>query len=199
MSRLLGQVESESGGPIVLTVLSNAEPNLNPFAGLLFEEQDAPDGSAAGNLIALLGPGQVHRWHRWPDHAVLLSPSACEILDRPDTTTANAVARLAAAGGCLLLADSLFLHDPERDLFAQQPLEPHEERRPAAWAALSERLDDWLRNDSGPDDDLAAYAEPGRPVTLHVTHSWGGGVAQWRSIVDRSSSRNTARGTARQK
>ena len=30
-----------------------------------------------------------------------------------------------------------------------------------------------------PENTISAYANGDLPVTLHVTHSWGGGVAQW--------------------
>ena len=55
-------------------------------------------------------------------------------------------------------------------------------RRPAAWAELTQRLETWLstQTEPGAADDVARYAAAGdRPVTLHVTHSWGGGVARW--------------------
>ena len=189
LSGLLEQLEAEGAGPIVLTVLSNAEQDLNPYAPLAFEKQDEPAGELAAGLVSLLGSGRVHEWHCWPDHAAYLSAGALQILAQPDTTPGNALARLQAAGGRVMLYDSLFLHDPARELFGQKGLEPHEERRPAAWSLLSERLDDWLRHgelDAGA-EDIAAYAADDRPVSLHITHSWGGGVAQWiESFVDAS-------------
>lgn len=189
LSGLLGQLEADSAGPIVLTVLSNTEQELNPFAPLAFKKGDEPAGDVASELVSLLGSGQVHEWHRWPEHAAYLSPDALEILARPDTTAANALARLKAAGGRVLLGDTLFLHDPQHELFGQERLEPHEERRPAAWSLLSDRLDDWLRHgglDAGV-GDIAEYAAGDHPVTLHITHSWGGGVAQWiESFIDAS-------------
>ncbi|MEE4216032.1 MAG: glycosyltransferase [Xanthomonadales bacterium] len=189
LAGLLKQLEAESAGPIVLTVLSNAEQDLNPFAPLAFEKEDEPAGELAAGLVSLLGSGNVYEWHRWPDHAAYLSAGAREVLARPGTTNGNALARLQAAGGRIMLCDSLFLHDPGRGLFGQEGLEPHEERRPAAWSLLSERLDDWLRHGDleTAAEDIAAYAAADRPVSLHITHSWGGGVARWiESFIDAS-------------
>ena len=98
------------------------------------------------NLVALLGPGEVHEWNAWPRHLTLLSAAAAEALARPDTTSENALRRLRDAGGRLLVADSIFVHDTGSDLWTRADLDPHEQRRPPAWGALTERLDDWLRS-----------------------------------------------------
>jgi GT2 family glycosyltransferase len=179
LGALLERLETETGGPVVLTVLSNAEPDLNPFAGIAGVPE--PGGERAERLVTLLGPGRCHEWNRWPGHAALLSPAALDCLARPGVDARNAVAALRAAGGRLLLSDSLFLHDSRRPLLHRDALDPHEQRRPTAWAELTQRLDGWLRTQPAADEaaDLARYADGGCPVTLHVTHSWGGGVAQW--------------------
>ena len=145
---MLEELVSGAEGPIVLTVLSNAEPELNPFAGLAMDGGLPSEDIPAAELVSLLAPGHVHAWHRWPRHAALLSESAVELLDRPDTTHANALQRLRSAGGQVLLADTLFLHDPSRGLFETDRLEPQEERRPAAWAL-----------------SLIHISEPTRPTT----------------------------------
>jgi glycosyltransferase involved in cell wall biosynthesis len=178
--------DSAAAGPVVLTVLSNAVPELNPWSGLA-PAAATPDAALAEGLVTLLGPGELHEWTTWPTHAALLSPGAVEVLARADTTAGNAPARLRAAGGRILVADSIFLHDPHRGLFDRAALEPHEQRRPPAWGGLTERLDDWLRNAALDDPALAADLERFAPApsvragapTLHVTHSWGGGVARW--------------------
>jgi GT2 family glycosyltransferase len=179
LESLLEKCSNAGSDAVVLTVMSNADQRLNPFAGL----EPAPDldGTTAESLVALLGPGRTHQLSLWPDHLALLSGPALEILAQPGVTVSNAVSRLQSAGGRIMVGDSLFLHDHERDLFQFKMRRPHEPRRPAAWASLSQRLDDWLRNASGlaSDKAIAAYAAGALPVTLHVTHSWGGGVAQW--------------------
>jgi GT2 family glycosyltransferase/glycosyltransferase involved in cell wall biosynthesis len=179
---LLAQLEANVDGPVVLTVLSNALPELNPFAGIGAERAAAEPGVLA-DLVTLLGPGLVHDWVRWPPHLALLSAGAVEALAQPDTTSGNALNRLRQAGGRLLLPDTLYLHDPRRDLAPHSDLQPHEERRPPAWGALSERLERWLRQ-AAPADQAGRAAALRRAAsagaaTLHVTHSWGGGVARW--------------------
>ena len=180
---LLRELEAGAAGPVALTALSNAEPRLNPWAGLPTAPAAAATPDALQDLVALLGPGQVHEWVRWPDHVVLLSAAAVAALARPDTTSSNALFRLQDAGGRLLLADSLYLHDPRAELARRDELQPHEERRPPAWGTLTQRLDDWLRNEPPPaDPELAEYLRrtvTAGSATLHVTHSWGGGVARW--------------------
>ena len=106
----------------------------------------------------------------------------------PGVNSALAVAKLQEAGGRILVSDRVFLHAPGKSLFKQSRLEPHETRRPPSWGALTSRLQDWLEVAS---PDLGRTLEQGRPVTLHITHSWGGGVALWTSTfigADRSSS-----------
>jgi GT2 family glycosyltransferase/glycosyltransferase involved in cell wall biosynthesis len=184
LGALLEDLQSQSDGPLVLSVLSNAEADLNPFAGLAASGVETPFGPTLANLVALLGPGEVHEWNAWPRHLTLLSPAAVEALAQPDTTAANALARLREAGGRLLLADSIFLPDSRADLFTAVDLQPHEQRRPPAWGALTERLDTWLRSGVDLEDpqlqqDLDRFATASAPITVHVTHSWGGGVERW--------------------
>jgi GT2 family glycosyltransferase len=187
LSELLEKLAADAGGPIVLTVPSNAEEDLNPFAGIDASEHDRPDVETTARLVSLLGPGHVHEWHRWPRHLALVSEAALDVLAQPGITRRNAPDRLRAAGGKILLADSLFLDEPSSPLFRQDALEPHESRRPPAWSGLCERLDGWLRSGLADraGEELAEYAAAEKPVTLHVTHSWGGGVAQWiESFID---------------
>lgn len=73
-----------------------------------------------------------------------------------------------------LLMDSLFVHDPQRALNAGSTAHP------AAGAALGParlRLLGLLGEDA-----LARPPRPGRdgrPVTLHISHAWGGGIPHW--------------------
>ncbi len=169
----LSQGESEAA---VLTALSNIDPELNPYAGLEPNGSDEPGQDLAEDLVALLGPGLLHGHHQWPQHLLYFSAGAAQLLAHKDTVAATALAMLVEQGGRLLLADSLFLHDPRRSLFEQAGLEAHEQRRPVAWGQLSQRLDAWLRSDLS---EFAEYGPADTPLTLHISHSWGGGVAQW--------------------
>jgi GT2 family glycosyltransferase len=181
---LLEQILVGVQGPVVLTVMSNAAPDLNPYSGLSTAAEEIPGSGLLEDLVTLLGPGEVLEWNAWPDHFTLFSAQAVEALTGPDITSENVLMRLHDTGGVLLLADSMFLHDPSVDLFYQEPLEPHERRRPTAWGLLRQRLDGWLKlldSDLNPPwtDALSGFAQAEKLVTLHITHSWGGGVAKW--------------------
>lgn len=161
--------------PLILTALSNAVPELNPYAGLTAGGSD-PDGDLPEILVKLLAPGKTHAINHWPGHLLFFSSQAVRLLAEKDTSPANALNRLTDQGGRLLVADSLFIRDFKRGLSEQVSLEPQEQRRPAPWGLLSHRLDEWMRS------DLSGFTEnrPGEhAVTLHITHSWGGGVTQW--------------------
>ena len=82
--------------------------------------------------------------------------------------------RLREARGSLLVADSLFLHDPGKALFEREKLDPHERRRPPPWGLLRQRIDDWLRHLPAGGRPawtraLSDFQRGGKPVTLHVT------------------------------
>jgi len=192
LEALLERLQSCSESPLALTVLSNAEPDLNPFAGLPAGGGQA-SGQTAADLVALLGPGETHEWNAWPRHLVLLSPAAVEALAQPGVTANNALGRLRDAGGRLLLSDRMFLHDARAELCPAVDLQPHEQRRPPAWGALTERLHAWLSTGTDLEEpqlqgELARFAAAGAPVTLHITHSWGGGVQRWvESFIDADS------------
>jgi GT2 family glycosyltransferase/glycosyltransferase involved in cell wall biosynthesis len=170
-----------NGEAVVLSALSNATEALNPYAGLDQAVAACTNDSMAADLVALLGPGRLHALADWPRHLALLSPAAVTLLAQPDTTAANAAARLLAGGGRLLVPDTVFAQDSTTTLDRQHALEPHESRRPPAWGELNERLYDWLRDAASTATlahDLRPYNDAA-PATLHVTHSWGGGVARW--------------------
>lgn len=181
---LLSQSVADRDGPVVLTSLSNADSGVNPFSGLSGEQNPTPDPALLEGLVYLLSQGQLLDWPSWPGHFVLFSASAVEALAAPDTSAKNALGRLRGAGGRLLLTDSCFLYDPAAGLYDARPLDPHENRRPAAWGLLRQRLSHWLELTNEPgetrwQDAVADVLRTEKPVTLHVTHSWGGGVANW--------------------
>ncbi len=178
-SRLLTEIASTTASEnraVARTVLSNAIPDFNPFAGLKGNQNLAVEH--LDGLFGLLGPGMEHEHFNWPGHFVALSSSAVSALTGPEVNRASALACLQEAGGSLSLSDLQFAHAPGKPLFNAIRLQPHESRRPPSWGGLSARLQDWL--DSGC-PEIGRTSDPEKPVTLHVTHSWGGGVALWTS------------------
>jgi|GEM_PF-457568 len=159
--------------PLALTLLCNADTAVNPFVGL----QPPANGVEFDftELVKLLAPGQLHTLTAWTDHFVLLSSKAVDRLAR-ENTTSTLMQRLTVAGGKLKVADHLFLHDPASRVFEPLKLHPHESPQPPPFSELSARLQDWYNAGIS---RLPYNRLPERPATLHITHSWGGGVASW--------------------
>lgn len=169
----LAAVQAQSNRPMALTMLTNADPQLNPFAGLNAPENE-PDYEP-GELVSLLAPGHLHTLAHWSDHFALISAEAvaqiagCE----PGGTLMQ---RLSDIGGRLALPDFLFLRDDQSGLYKARVLQPHESLYPPPFGDLSARLQAWM--DAGV-DRLPFETSRAKNVTLHITHSWGGGVAHW--------------------
>ncbi len=179
----LAAIASRHSDAVVVSVLSNANRQLNPFAGLDTSrlQQFAAAGEHAGfehmaSLVRLLGKGSLHPLDVWPDHLLFLSPQAIVVLAHEQVTAATAWSHLCQHGGRLIVADSLFAADAGQPLDYGPELQPHEERRPAPWGDLTASLGRWLAAAAQP----AEYPAGQENLTsLHITHSWGGGVAQW--------------------
>ncbi len=174
LSVMLAQADQ----PLALSLLSNAEVTVNPFAGLA-----GPEGiekNDLSRLVSLLAPGYMHRLDTWIDHFVMLSSKLVGQL-AANPSSGPLMQQILAAGGTLELPDHLFLYDRTQRVFATLKLQPHESGYPPPFSELSARLQAWFN--AGPADFpfaalTFALAEE-KPATLHITHSWGGGVAQW--------------------
>lgn len=182
----MAQLATEVAGPCAIGVLSNADPDLDPFSGLGPERlavlTEADGAEPLARLVDLLGTGALLELDRWPRHAVLISAAALRLLADPELTADTAAARLRDHGGRLLASDRLFVRDARCATGRARALAPHEEFRPPAFGTLSARLAAWLQHGAGLPLRAAAEAAP---ATLHITHSWGGGVARWiESFID---------------
>jgi len=164
---------------VAVTMLSNASADLNPFAGLT-----GPASGLAGTpaeLVALLAPGYLHRLGHWTNHLAVLSPLAVQRMVEADPDD-DLMQSLTAAGGRLVVPDHLFLHDADTDIFEARALQSWESRFPPPFGDLSARLQGWL--DAGI-REFPISTVWGGAATLHVTHSWGGGIAHWiRTFID---------------
>ena len=74
----LERILVDAQGPVVLTALSNAVTDLNPFSGLATVSEETPGSGLLEGLVTLLGPGEVMEWHTWPEHFALFSAAAVE-------------------------------------------------------------------------------------------------------------------------
>ena len=111
----LARIAGELRGAAVLSVLSNADPGLNPFAGLdtsacvhAANSNQAALLERAAGLVNLLGSGDLHPLGQWPQHLLYLNPPAISLLRDPVITALEARERLLRASGQLLASDSLF-------------------------------------------------------------------------------------------
>ncbi|MGB5292921.1 MAG: hypothetical protein WBN41_15885, partial [Lysobacterales bacterium] len=169
LNGLLDQI----GQDVALTLLSNAHASVNPFAGLKPPVESLTCDPA--ELVELLAPGQLHSLNTWVDHFVLLPADLAGRLGDGDLSD-GLIQQLRSAGGTLRVPDHLFLPDPEHKLYTAQILEPHELPCPPPFSELSSRLQQWFNAGI---TDLPFTGKNDAPATLHITHSWGGGVAQW--------------------
>jgi len=159
--------------PLALTLLSNASSTVNPFAGLTGPQSIDPNDLAG--LVSLLSPGNLHRLDTWTDHFVIFSTKlVAQLSANPSRSTL--MQQVLATGGTLELSDQLFLYDPDYPVFVTPKLQAHESGYPPPFSELSARLQAWFEA-GNPDVPFTLLEQ--RPATLHITHSWGGGVAQW--------------------
>ena len=169
LSGLLDQTEQA----LALTLLSNADASVNPFSGLQASSQVEMSGLA--DLVALLAPGRLHHLSTWTDHFVLLSANLVVQLGKEDSGD-TLKQGIQAIGAALKVPDHLFLPDMNKNVFAHVKLKPHESACPPVFGELSARLQNWF--DVGI-ENLPLQPGNNKSTTLHITHSWGGGVAQW--------------------
>ena len=119
LTRVIKQAEE----PLILSLLSNADTTVNPFAGLHppshYKENDL------ARLVNLLAPGNLHTLTQWVDHFAFFSTKAVELISTK-TKQGTLVQCLSGAGVKLQVPDHLFIHDPDRKLFEPIILQPHE-------------------------------------------------------------------------
>ncbi len=164
--------------PMALTLLSNANVTINPFAGLVPPANDKgnnPAGDDLAQLVNLLAPAHLHTLNSWTDHFVMLSAEAARRLSAAHSCE-MLMQQLLAAGGALQVVDQLFLYDLRHKVFEPLKLRPFEAGCPPPFSQLSARLQAWF---AAGNPDLPQHTTEQQSATLHITHSWGGGVAQW--------------------
>ena len=159
--------------PLALTLLSNATSTVNPFAGLVGPQNI--DANDLEGLVSLLSPGNLHRLDTWTDHFVIFSAQLVAHLSA-NPSRSTPMQQVLATGGTLELSDQLFLYDADHPVFVSPKLQPHESGYPPPFSELSARLQTWFEAGN---PDLPFTLLEQRPATLHITHNWGGGVAQW--------------------
>lgn len=156
-----------------ITVLSNAHAAFNPFgmAGYL------PEPPADAGLDALVANTSLKRCYgvsRWPQHLLWLSASAAARLSESNRTLSDTLPE--RVGVRMLVADDMFARCASRGLFEPEPdydwdlppAFPAEYRQQVLQQLIADEI--W---------QLPRIQPLRKPVILHITHSWGGGVARW--------------------
>ncbi|HKJ18964.1 MAG TPA: hypothetical protein VJ984_16540, partial [Xanthomonadales bacterium] len=194
---MLRSLAAEARRGEVYTALSNAVADLNPFADTNIETIGDTDTSG---LVSLLGTGEVFEVHRMPSHLLLIPVPTLELLASEITNRPADPGDILEKHGKLLLHDRIFVADPSVPLNAAPSLSSHEEFRPAPWGCLNQRIDEWLQDETWLKQSshvVDAYHRAclaGDSADLHITHSWGGGVARWvESFIDSEPERNQFR------
>lgn len=179
----LAALLARAPGPAAYTTFSNADPECNPWAGLAAEHLEP---AAREQLICLLGTGRLMPLTHWPNHLLALSPAAIQALAQPGLSWSAASGRLRSRRVRPELADWIYVESPAARVGNAARLEPHETARPRPWGTLANRLQAWLESMQDRTVQQGDIPRPGAaPATLHITHSWGGGVATWiRSFIE---------------
>jgi len=164
---------AQTDQPVALTVLSNGDDAVNPFCGLQAPGHH-PDHDLA-ELVGLLAPGKLYALTSWTDHFAILSADlVTRLSDQPPR--GPLIQQVLGVGGALKLADHLLIHDSTSRVFKPLKLQPHETACPPAFSELSSRLQEWFNAGI---TDFPFESGEDRPSTLHISHSWGGGIAHW--------------------
>ena len=142
----------------LLALAGNHDGRVNPLAGvdLAMDELDVDA------LTALCGEASPRPISDFPDTGLLLAGSWRK----------NPPARPTAA-----LIDTLFIRDPD------QPINQDRAASPASRAALGQLRRRLLRLIEHQVKTLPRIGHDRQPVTLHISHNWGGGIARWISDI----------------
>ena len=158
-ARLCGPLEQDAGLPRLAA--GNYADAVNPLAGI---EPDFKADSADGWLW-LCSEHAATPINDFPVDCIYLPPGSGRSIDE---------------GASALLIDSLFVYDPARSLGAGNSDHPDAS---SALGPARLRLKSVATEKLSADPPRAGLDE--RPVTLHISHDWGGGVARWiTDIVD---------------
>jgi len=139
----------------VTAFLGNYNPAFNPLTGLKTQlSSEGIDGLIWNISQMMIAP--IESQFEDTLEAAWLMPSN-ETLDSP----------------ALALTDVCFVHDPN------QPLEHHGSLSPLIDGALGSMRQRLVALDQAGYRNLPYSGLDAKPVTLHISHNWGGGIARW--------------------
>jgi len=152
----LGHALKSSSCPALLTLPGNHQAGLDPAGGLMDPADDRID--------AIVQAAAELRWS-----PVRTRPERLSII--PPGRSDEAV-RLAESGYCWIY-DGLWIRDPR----SRNDGGPDAPDQRAALGHLRAAIDRLAAEDETA--PLPLFGFSARPVVLHVSHDWGGGVARW--------------------
>ena len=145
------QAHQTQASAAILVLPGNHHPALNPFAGLPLHSDTEWSGAGLDSLVSAAALGATQ---------ALRSPVGDALL-------------LTSRGTGVAIVDNVWIHDPDRALNAG------EFKDPAVRHALGDLRLRLLELLNGRLSSLPYFGLDGLPVTLHISHSWGGGIKQW--------------------
>ncbi len=150
-----------------ITTLGSADPRLDPFAGL---KRPADAAFDPDSLVAAAAERQWFEDNRWPAGAVYLPAATVETVAAADIQSAEFPDWCQLNHRLLAVAESIYCDAAPRPAVGAdaEPLLP-------ALAGIRDTLQRWLKGGVV----NQPFLQDGRPITLHITHGWGGGVARW--------------------
>lgn len=156
LARRLAALAEDPACPALTWLPNNRDAGLNPVAGL----DEAVLTEALDSLVAACGAGRWTRVSRQQGSALMLKGDV--------SWPAGGLIELEQA-----VIDTILLHDPRLPRSHGKPGTPIER---AAFGQLRSGLA--AMRDAG-QAGLPYFGLDPRPVTLHVSHAWGGGIARW--------------------
>ncbi|NEZ04655.1 glycosyltransferase [Wenzhouxiangella sp. XN201] len=144
--------------PPLTTCPGNHESALNPMAGL----EGLPRPEVLDSLVWTAAEPGWSFVHHVPQRFAIVPPGRLE------------AAVAAAERGVCALYDGLWAHDPALPASAGDYDQPDIR---AATGHLRQAAQTLIEGDI--DRPLPLFGLDGKPVVLHISHDWGGGVARW--------------------
>ncbi len=154
MQAVMAAAESNA----VVTSLGNAKPKLNPLAA------DESPNKYTDQRVYLAANGNWFIDNQWPTTLALLQTEASNSLIKYQASTANAVDILQLEQ--LQVAVCGNLYSRSTSMRAANPL--------PVLGQICQKVSNWP-----PTTGAAMPGLDGKPVLLHITHSWGGGIDRW--------------------
>lgn len=163
----------QHAGAEALTCCSNSAAAFNPFG---FNDQlaEPPADADLDALVANSSQQPLLQPAQWPQHLLWLRARSVRLLLRQTQTWSQRSP--LACGVRLLVADDMFSRDLQRSLFTTRPDYAWDLPPADAIEYRAQILHGLLRQQHFALPRLPQDAEQ---VTLHISHSWGGGVQHW--------------------